>query len=207
MRFSDKTAVTGAAQVAREIVGHHRHIQVFQYRGELDMRLIPFTKGIALAELARKLDILTENILAIGDGHNDISMLDKAVAAMTGCPANAKTEVMQAVHYSHGHIASQPVLSGTLDVINAHANDMVQSELPPNWEQTLSMRERRTDSQSQPHKPKSLVSTQTIVVFVIADAIAILALARFGVLGPVSSVIWQPVQKVISVFARLTATM
>ncbi len=55
-----------------------------------------YHKGAALAELARLIEVPRENIFAAGDHHNDISMLDGKVAAMSSCPANAIAEVQSA---------------------------------------------------------------------------------------------------------------
>ena len=66
-----------------------------------------YHKGAALAELARLLEVPRENIFAAGDHHNDISMLDGAVAAMPSCPGNAIDEVKSAVRNAGGYIAER----------------------------------------------------------------------------------------------------
>src|SRR5438477_10194943 len=64
-----------------------------------------YHKGAALAELARLINIPRENIFAAGDHHNDVSMLDGAVAAMPSCPANAIDKVKEAVRSGGGYVA------------------------------------------------------------------------------------------------------
>jgi HAD superfamily hydrolase (TIGR01484 family) len=66
-----------------------------------------YHKGAALAELARLIKIPRENIFAAGDHHNDISMLDGAVAGMPACPANAIDEVKAAVRGAGGYVAQR----------------------------------------------------------------------------------------------------
>jgi HAD superfamily hydrolase (TIGR01484 family) len=66
-----------------------------------------YHKGAALAELARLIEIPRENIFAAGDHHNDISMLDGAVAAMPSCPANAIAAVQSAVRNAGGYVATK----------------------------------------------------------------------------------------------------
>ena len=61
-----------------------------------------YHKGAALAELARLLEVPREQIFAAGDHHNDISMLNGAVAAMPACPANAIDEVKSVVRSAGG---------------------------------------------------------------------------------------------------------
>src|SRR6266404_7504366 len=63
-----------------------------------------YHKGAVLAELARLIDVPRENILAAGDHHNDVSMLNGEVAAMPACPANAIAEVKAAVRSAGGYV-------------------------------------------------------------------------------------------------------
>src|SRR4029077_14428636 len=56
-----------------------------------------YHKGAALAELARLIELARDNIFAAGDHHNDISIFNRKVVAMTSCPANAIPEVQNAV--------------------------------------------------------------------------------------------------------------
>ncbi len=64
-----------------------------------------FDKGTALAELARLLDIRSEEIFAIGDHYNDLPMLNGRVAAHVACPANAIPAVKETVRGAGGHVA------------------------------------------------------------------------------------------------------
>ena len=60
-----------------------------------------------MAELARLLEVPREKIFAAGDHHNDVSMLDGRFAAMPSCPANAISEVQNAVRNAGGYIAQK----------------------------------------------------------------------------------------------------
>lgn len=134
MRFESEDSAKVAAGMLREKVRPYRHLHVFEYMREVDVRPVPFTKGLAVQELARHLDIGRENILTIGNGHNDISMLDGGIAALTGCPANSEPEVMEVVHSAGGHIASKRALAGVMDVLAAHESGEIHSDLPPGWQ-------------------------------------------------------------------------
>lgn len=74
-----------------------------------------FSKGSALAELAALLEIGIEEILAIGDNHNDLSMLHSEIAGMVACPENAVQEVKDAVRASGGYLARQPFGKGSAE--------------------------------------------------------------------------------------------
>ena len=66
-----------------------------------------YHKGAALAELSRLLEIPRDHIFAAGDHHNDISMLDGRFAAYPACPANAISEVKDAVKSAGGYVATK----------------------------------------------------------------------------------------------------
>ncbi len=74
-------------------------------------------KGSALGELARLLGIPRGEVLAIGDHHNDIPMLDGSAAAMVACPANAVGEVKETVLAAGGYVSPHPWGEGVTDAI------------------------------------------------------------------------------------------
>jgi len=103
----------------------HRKQPKFNYqRNTLYLRFChaDYHKGAALAELARLLQIPRENIFAAGDHHNDISMLDGEVAAMPACPANAISEVKEAVRAAGGYVAEREHGAGVYDAITYFLN-------------------------------------------------------------------------------------
>jgi len=74
-------------------------------------------KGSALSELARLLGIPREDVLAVGDSHNDIPMLDGSSAAMVACPANAVAEVKNLVRAAGGYVSPHSWGEGVADAI------------------------------------------------------------------------------------------
>jgi HAD superfamily hydrolase (TIGR01484 family) len=78
---------------------------------------VDYHKGAVLAELARLIGVPRENIFAAGDHHNDISMLDGKVAAMTSCPANAIDEVKEAVRAARGYVARRDHGAGVREAL------------------------------------------------------------------------------------------
>ena len=78
-------------------------------------------KGSSLAELARLLGIPRAEVLAIGDHHNDIPMLDGTAAAMVACPANAVDEVKRVVRAGGGYVSPHPWGEGVADAIRHFA--------------------------------------------------------------------------------------
>lgn len=76
-----------------------------------------FSKAGLLEHYCAVRGIGTEKILAVGDGFNDISMLDAALTARTGCPADASPEVIAAVRACGGYVAGSNGPEGTIEVI------------------------------------------------------------------------------------------
>ncbi len=74
-------------------------------------------KGSALGELSRLLGIPRGEVLAIGDHHNDIPMLDGSAAGMVACPSNAVREVQDIVLRNGGYVSPYPWGEGVADAI------------------------------------------------------------------------------------------
>ena len=81
-----------------------------------------YHKGSALGEIAAGSGLSTANCFAVGDGHNDLEMLDPAFAAFTACPANAVPEVLEKIRSQQGYIASKPHGAGALEALTAFMN-------------------------------------------------------------------------------------
>lgn len=184
---SEKSAVDALGVLKRDFP-MCKHIQVTCSGNELKAQLVPFTKGLALSELARYIGVPRENILAIGNGHNDISMLDGVTAAMTGCPSNSEVEVMDAVYKSGGHIATRPSLGGVLQVIEAYRSGTVSSELPEKMNTAP-----RQDKFTLPRRKKTRRrgSLRMYVLLGVVGYIVLVVFAHFGLL-PMSDLIMKP---------------
>jgi hypothetical protein len=76
-----------------------------------------YSKGTALAELGRLLDISPNEIFAAGDHFNDLPMLDGVHARWVGCPSNAVAEVKTLVRSAGGYVASSPCSGGVVEAI------------------------------------------------------------------------------------------
>ena len=67
----------------------------------IELNSIHASKGNALCTLCKKLGISMENVLAIGDNENDISMLQ--AAGISAAMENAEDDVKQAAKFVAGH--------------------------------------------------------------------------------------------------------
>jgi HAD superfamily hydrolase (TIGR01484 family) len=193
MRFDTQEAADVAADLLRERADSHRYLMVFGYLTEVDVRVVPYTKGLAVSELARHLRIEPANVLAIGDGYNDISMFKPEVAGMFGCPVNAEAEVMDLIHSRGGHIAKRPSLGGVLDVIKAFQTGSVDSSLPEWWTPPEARRNPRPGKRSRHHRPPPRLHARVKWLLAGVAYLAVVIFAYFEVLpGPLNGLVMKP---------------
>jgi hypothetical protein len=129
-RFDDDGAANFGAEIIRNAARPYKYLQVFHSGCDLDVRVIPFTKGLAVTELARHVGTSQDRILVVGDGHNDISMMTMNADCRTACPGNAAPEVIEVVSKTKGHIATHRNLAGVMEIIGAYETGQINSELP-----------------------------------------------------------------------------
>ncbi len=205
LRFESVESAAVAADMLHKKVAGYRHLKLFVFGSDLEVRMIPATKGLALSELCAYLDIERDQVLAIGDGQNDISMLDGSAAGMVGCPANADAEVLELVHHKGGHVAPHRALRGVMDVIGAYQENRVCSHLPENWAPVRApsnpARLRKRGQTAVQRRPKSHP-----LMFAAIAYIGVLVFACFDLL-PFSAWIRKPlewlVQGLVFAFAWL----
>ncbi len=76
-----------------------------------------YHKGRLLEEWMVRHGVPPASVLAIGDDHNDLSMLDGSVVPHVGCPADARPMVAELVEAKGGRIASRPGPPGTVELM------------------------------------------------------------------------------------------
>lgn len=133
LRYDEEELAEMAAEALTLAAEPYEYLQVFHHVNEVDMRVVPFTKGLAVTELTRHIGVNSSDVLVIGDGHNDISMMEILPHCRTACPANAQPEVIESVHRLGGHIASATSLAGVVEILDAYEKGAVHSELPEGW--------------------------------------------------------------------------
>jgi len=78
-----------------------------------------YHKGAALGELSRLLKVGRDAVMAMGDHHNDLSMLCGKFAAHVACPANAIPEVKKSVRNASGYVARTDFGEGVAESLRA----------------------------------------------------------------------------------------
>ena len=170
-RFEDEGSANFGAEILRAQARPYKYLQIFQSPGEVDVRVIPFTKGLAVMELARHLGMTTSQILVVGDGHNDISMMDMNPPCHTACPSNAAPEVIETVHRTHGHIASDRSLGGVMETLTAYETGKINDQLPPDWDE----HDRGHSSTKSPHGDRGGLGSLILILLVLYTTLLVLA--------------------------------
>jgi HAD superfamily hydrolase (TIGR01484 family) len=177
-QFEDEGAARFGIEIVKEEARATRYLQVFEYPTEVDVHAIPFTKGLAVSELARRLGMPADRVLVVGDGHNDISMMVPDVARWTACPANAASAVVEIVHKTGGHIAAERSLTGVLEVLDAYEKGELKSQYPASWV------EGGDGTGGLPHRrqAKEEFGLRGVVIVGLALYVILLVMANFGLL-------------------------
>jgi HAD superfamily hydrolase (TIGR01484 family) len=92
-------------------IGYHRNGRYLRFSHA------NFSKGTALRELGRLLNVPRERIFAAGDNHNDLPMLDPRIAANIACPSNSLDPVKAHVTQLGGYVASLPASEGMMEAL------------------------------------------------------------------------------------------
>ena len=203
-RFDDDGAAEFSAGLLKEAVKPYRYLQLFHHFREVDIRSVPFTKGLAVAELARHLRIPAEQILVVGDGHNDISMMQPGVARYTACPRNGVPEVVEVVHQTGGHIAEGRSLTGVMEILDAHEAGQIKSELPAHWQPSRDVANPLALRQMPALSRRKIVMNVVLIAGTLYATM--LALAYFGCM-PFGRVIAMPFHWLVDLIGRLVHHM
>jgi len=76
-------------------------------------------KGRALLRVAQHFNIPPQQVLAIGDSHNDEDMLNGKYGFIPAAPSNAEEGIKQLVKKKNGYIASRPEGDGVIEIVSS----------------------------------------------------------------------------------------
>lgn len=203
LRFESEESAAVSADLLRQKIRDYRHLRVFNYGCDVEVRTVPSTKGMALSELAHYLSIERENVLTIGNGDNDISMLDGVVAGMVGCPSNSEPDVLKTVSRAGGHVASHRALRGVMEILEAYTEGTVCSDLPRDWqpspESSNPARSKQSKGTAHPRRTKA----HPLMFIGIAYA-GLLSFACFDVI-PFSGYIRKPLDLLVALCVKISS--
>lgn len=199
-RFENDDTTARAMDVLTNAARPYRFLQVFRHRNEVEVHMVPFTKGLSLQELARELAVAPDHILAIGDGHNDISMMTPEIARYCACPANAVPEIIEHVHAHGGHIAQAICLEGVLEIVQAFTSGCIRNELPAGWIPAAEL--ARPPIARRKHSHRRSKWWQMMLLLAAAIYTVLLVFASFRLI-PFSGLIKKPFLMLIGLISRI----
>lgn len=199
--FDNEQVSSAAADMLCEKVKSCSNLRMFRFVKEIDIRAVPFTKGLSVSELSRHLGLKKENVLAIGDGHNDLSMLDGSSALYTGCPANSEPEVMETVHKQGGHIARGRSLAGVIETLNAYETGAVSSDLPAGWKDPVTVENPKLIRSRQRSQHRNSIMALCMLAAVIYAVL--LVFASYNLIPFVSRFIMLPYRFLLALIGKI----
>jgi HAD superfamily hydrolase (TIGR01484 family) len=201
VRFDTEETAAAVADMLKDKLNECSNLRLFKFLREIDIRFVPFAKGLAISELTRHLNIGPGGILAIGDGYNDLSMFDPHVAAHVGCPANAAPEVMQMIHDSGGHIAKGRSLAGVIEILDAYRTGSVSSALPEGFRDPRSAENPNSKEMHHHHDPRHLVLK--VMAGLLGFYVVLTVFANFNIIPVVSKPIMWPFRQALKLAVKL----
>lgn len=101
-----------------EQVAKDSGFKVYRWGCELFLAFAIGTKGEAVAKIKEAEGVSDNNIFAVGDGPNDLSMLSDSVVGMKACVGNALEKIKETVRQSDGYVAEKEGAAGVAEAIN-----------------------------------------------------------------------------------------
>ncbi|MFU8780302.1 MAG: HAD family hydrolase [Kiritimatiellia bacterium] len=205
LRFRNRHDADAGAEILRQKARDLRHLRVYQYLSEVDVRSVTYTKGMAVEELAGHLEVKPSETLCIGNGTSDISMLDGVVGAYTGCPANAEVDVIDQVHQTGGYIAAGHSMEGVVEILQGYLDGNIKSTLPAWWSPSHTPKQPRVGHgrHHRPHrKPIQANQRTALQIGLLAAYTVLVVFANFN-LVPFSHYIMMPFRMVAGLVERI----
>lgn len=109
--LDDICTVIGDHHAMHADIGYHRNGRYLRFAHA------DYSKGTALRELSRLLNLPRELVFAAGDNYNDLSMLDQSIAGYLACPGNALEPVKARVRSHRGFVSDKPASEGMIEAL------------------------------------------------------------------------------------------
>lgn len=114
----DEEQADAAERLVRERTLAVSEYLLFRWGQELCLTPAPGTKADALGRLADRKRLHPAEIFAVGDGSNDLSMLESPRVGWAACVANASDGLRNTVEMRGGYVAKQSGLRGVLEALS-----------------------------------------------------------------------------------------
>ena len=205
LRFTDAQDCRKAVPEIRQMAAENHSLMVFEFKQDVVLRSVPFTKGLAVQEVCRHRNMMASDVLAIGDGENDVSLLDGKVSGYCGCPANSVAAVMEVVHRRNGHISRTKTLGGVVDILKAFESGEIDPRLPQEMLPPFA-RDQREPLKKRRRDPTPRVRPVHYLLTAGGGYVILAALAAHNLL-PFSRYIVKPIEILMGGIGRLSSAL
>jgi len=117
LEFDNEEESQEAESFLREKIADTAGFQVYRWKNELFLAFSIGTKGQAVDKLRETLNLDPGYIFAVGDGPNDLSMLEHQSVGMPSCVGNALDKVKKIVQQQNGYVAEREGAAGVAEAI------------------------------------------------------------------------------------------
>jgi len=121
MEFPDSQKAEHGETFLKHKVAESLDFEVYRWGSELFLAPAVGRKGEAVTFIADYLGMTPERVFAIGDGANDINMLEGWAAGMVACVGNAPVEIKRIVEHAGGYVAEQKATAGVLEALRSYS--------------------------------------------------------------------------------------
>ena len=117
MLFEDSEQAIEAGKLLQRSLGDMDGIYINRNLATGAVTCTGFSKGDALVHLSQVRGLSPDEVLAVGDAFNDLSMLDGRFGFRSAAVANAMSEIKDAVGGNSGYLSPQPAAGGLRDIL------------------------------------------------------------------------------------------
>ncbi len=128
LEFQEEDHAAEGEKMLRERLKKDEQFYIFRWGNELCLAPSAGTKGEAIGKVAAKLGIERHEIFAVGDGPNDMSMLDGSVAGMPASVGNALSRIKEIVQRADGYVCEKENAKGVVEALHHYLGKSVQAD-------------------------------------------------------------------------------
>lgn len=121
LEFDEESHAAEAETMLRARLKNDGQYLIFRWGVELCLAPAAGTKGEAVHKVAATLGLKKHELFAVGDGPNDITMLDGSVAGMPASVGNALCQVKDIVRHAGGYLCEQNSAKGVVEALNYYS--------------------------------------------------------------------------------------
>ncbi len=125
--FDSENEAVKAESVLRQMTGEHDEFQVLRWGEELFLAPAAGRKIDAIKKIAGIEKIALKDVFAVGDGANDVNMIEERKLGFRACVGNAPEEIKHLTMKHSGHVSQGTVVQGVLEALCQACPELLQN--------------------------------------------------------------------------------